>query len=57
MELRIPPEVLGRKRTLQSLQQALLDADRNGTEPEIPDELLGWRGPLLLQELADILKP
>lgn len=56
-ELRIPPEVLGRKRTLQALQQALLDADRNGSEPALPDDLLGWRGPLVLQELAEILKP
>ncbi len=56
-ELRVPPEVLGRKRTLQALQQALIDAGRDGAVPVIPDELLGWRGPLLLRELTDILQP
>jgi ribonuclease D len=56
-ELRVPPEVLGRKRTLQALLQTLIDADKNGTAPVIPDELRGWRGPFLLQELTDILKP
>lgn len=56
-ELCVPPEVLGRKRTLQALQQALLDAERAGTEAVIPGELRGWRGPFLLQELTEILKP
>ncbi|MGV3592890.1 MAG: ribonuclease D [Gammaproteobacteria bacterium] len=57
MELRVPPEVLGRKRTLQALQQALLDAGKQGGTPLVPDELLGWRGPFLLEPLTDILKP
>jgi ribonuclease D len=56
-ELRIPPEVLGRKRTLQALLENLIDADRNGTEPVVPAELQGWRAPFVLQELTDILKP
>lgn len=57
LELRVPPEVLGRKRTLQGLQQALLDAAKQGGAPVIPDELLGWRRPFLLEPLMDILKP
>lgn len=56
-ELRVPPEVLGRKRTLQALQQSLLDADRDGTEAVVPDELQGWRAPFVLRELMDVLKP
>jgi ribonuclease D len=56
-ELRVPPEVLGRKRTLQALQQALIDAARHDAAPVVPDELLGWRAPLLLQDLTDILQP
>lgn len=56
-ELRLPPEVLGRKRTLQALLESLVDADRNGAEPVVPDELLGWRAPFVLRELTDILKP
>lgn len=53
-ELHIPPEVLGRKRTLQALLMTLIDA---GSAPlAIPDELLGWRGPLLLAPLTEILK-
>lgn len=57
IELRMPPEVLGRKRTLQALQQALLDAAKQGGTPLVPDELLGWRQPFLLEPLTDILKP
>lgn len=56
-ELGMPPEVLGRKRALQALQQALVDAAKQGTDPVIPDELLGWRKPFLLESLVDILKP
>lgn len=55
-ELRIPPEVLGRKRTLQALLMTLIDAGQNGLPPAVPDELLGWRGPLLLEPLTEILK-
>lgn len=57
IELRVPPEVLGRKRTLQALQQALLDAAKLGGTPLVPDELLGWRRPFLLEPLTDTLKP
>jgi hypothetical protein len=49
--------VLGRKSTLQALQQALIDAEANGSAPVVPDELQGWRGPFVLGELTDILKP
>jgi ribonuclease D len=56
-ELGVPPEVLGRKRALQGLQQALIDAAKQGTAPVVPDELLGWRQPFLLDTLTDILKP
>jgi ribonuclease D len=57
-ELGVPPEVLGRKRALQGLQQALIDAAKQpGAAPTIPDELLGWRRPFLLDTLTDILKP
>lgn len=56
-ELRVPPEVLGRKRALQGLQQALIDAAKQGSEPVVPDELLGWRRPFLLEPLTEILKP
>ncbi len=56
-ELGVPPEVLGRKRALQALQQSLLDAAGDGTSHTVPDELQGWRAPFVLQELTDILKP
>lgn len=56
-ELRVPPEVLGRKRTLQALQQTLADAAKDNTQPVVPDELLGWRRPHLLEALTEILKP
>jgi ribonuclease D len=56
-QLQVPPEVLGRKRTLLALQQALFDAAKDGTEAVIPDELLGWRRAFVLDELTGILKP
>ncbi len=56
-ELHIPPEVLGRKRALQALQQTLIDAAASDAEPLVPDELRGWRAPLLLDTLTGILKP
>lgn len=56
-ELRVPPEVLGRKRVLQALQQALLDADGDENAALVPDELLGWRKAFLLDALVAILKP
>lgn len=55
VELGIPPEILGRKRTLQALQYALMAAKVPGTPLVIPDELQGWRGPLLLEALIDVL--
>lgn len=55
-QLHIPPEVLGRKRTLQALQQSFIDAEKTGAEPVIPDEFQGWRGSLLLDPLTEILK-
>jgi ribonuclease D len=55
-ELGIPPEVLGRKRTLQALLFALLEAEKNGGTVAIPEELQGWRGPLLLEALTGVLQ-
>jgi len=54
----IPPELLCRKRTLQALQYALLAADKAGTPDEfaIPEELQGWRGPLLLDDLVKVFR-
>ncbi len=58
-ELAIPAEVLGRKRTLQALLYALLpknSVDMTSTL-DLPDELLGWRGPFLLESLTQVLQP
>jgi ribonuclease D len=57
--MNIPPEVLGRKRTLLALLYALQRQHDEGgsTDLKLPDELRGWRGPLLLQELTEVLKP
>ncbi len=57
--MNIPHEMLGRKRTLLALLYALQhQRDEGGqTELKLPDELRGWRGPLLLQELTEVLKP
>lgn len=57
-ELGIPPELLCRKRTLQALQYALLAADNaGGLAPHaVPDELQGWRGPLLLDALVRVFR-
>jgi ribonuclease D len=57
--MNIPPEILGRKRTLLALSYALQRRhDEGGEAPlKLPDELRGWRGPLLLEELTAVLKP
>jgi ribonuclease D len=58
-EMNIPPEMLGRKRTLLALLYALQhqhDAGE-GASLKLPDELRGWRGPLLLEDLIQVLKP
>jgi len=57
--MNIPPELLGRKRTLLALLYALQHQHDRGNDAvlELPDELRGWRGPLLLDELTQVLKP
>ncbi len=62
-ELNLPTEVLGRKRTLLSLYQSILElknaADEGIIEIEkisLPDELLGWRHDILVKELIEIMQ-
>ncbi len=57
-ELGIPPEVLGRKRTLLALLYASMTAaaDAPGSELVVPEELCGWRRPLLLDGLLEIYR-
>jgi ribonuclease D len=56
--MNIPSEILCRKRTLLALLHALHQPDGGGaTALQLPDELRGWRGPLLLDELTGVLKP
>jgi ribonuclease D len=56
--LNTPPELLGRKRTLLALLYALQhQQDEGGEALKLPDELRGWRGVLLLEELTQVLKP
>lgn len=61
-ELNLPIEVLGRKRTLLSLYQSILELKNNASEDPVdankitlPDELLGWRSEILVQELIKLL--
>ena len=61
--LNLPIEVLGRKRTLVSLFQEILKlqnrtADESVDKDKInlPDELLGWRKEILVQELLGVLQ-
>lgn len=61
--LNLPTEVLGRKRTLLSLYQSILElknaADEGIIEIEkisLPDELLGWRHDILVNELIEIMQ-
>jgi len=60
-ELEIPIEILGRKRTLISLYQEVLqlktgvvEQSVDTSEIKLPDELTGWRKEILLQELLEI---
>ncbi|MES2624209.1 MAG: ribonuclease D [Pseudomonadota bacterium] len=57
--MNIPPEILGRKRTLLALLYALQHhKDEGGNEAlHLPDELRGWRGPVLLDDLTQVLQP
>lgn len=55
-ELGVSPEFLGRKRTLHALFYAL--DDKGGVDStRLPPELLGWREPLILNELIAVLRP
>lgn len=60
-ELELPIEILGRKRTLISLFQEVLqlktgvvEQSVDTSEIKLPDELTGWRREILLQELLEI---
>lgn len=62
-ELGLPIEVLGRKRTLLSLYQSVLEEKLGATEEpvdidkiKLPDELLGWRKDILVKELIDLMQ-
>lgn len=55
-ELGVSPEFLGRKRTLHALFFAMDDKGRVDTA-RLPAELLGWREPLILEELIGVLRP
>ncbi len=61
-ELNLPIEVLGRKRTLLSLYQSILELKNSTSEDtldankiKLPDELRGWRSEILVQELIGLL--
>jgi ribonuclease D len=55
--LGIPPELLGRKRILMPLLYAVLALPAGATlqRSEIPEELLGWRRELILDDLLNVL--
>lgn len=55
-ELGVAPEFLGRKRTLHALFHAL-EAGGEPGDGQLPAELLGWREPILLNELIGVLRP
>lgn len=62
-KLNLPIEVLGRKRTLISLFQEILKLQDKAADEAIdtnkinlPDELLGWRKEILVQELLEVLQ-
>jgi ribonuclease D len=57
VSMNMPPEMLGRKRMLLALLYALQHQQDEGGVLKLPDELRGWRGPLLLDELTQVLKP
>jgi len=55
-ELGLAPELLARKKTLLALMHASKPQHSDNNEPlEIPDELQGWRKPLVLDALLEIL--
>ena len=58
-QLNFPPEILGRKRTLLALLYAVQQQhdEGEGSNIKLPDELRGWRGPLLLDDLIAVLRP
>ncbi len=62
-ELNLPVEVLGRKRTLISLYQSILELKNNASDEPVdvgkiglPDELLGWRNEILVKELIELMQ-
>jgi ribonuclease D len=62
-ELNLPTEILGRKRTLLSLYQSILELkDTTSNEPidvgkiRLPDELQGWRNQILVKELIELMQ-
>jgi ribonuclease D len=55
-ELGVAPELLGRKRSLQALFYAL-EAGGEPDAAQLPLELLGWREPILLNDLIGVLRP
>ncbi|MDC1436206.1 ribonuclease D [Gammaproteobacteria bacterium] len=62
-ELNLPTEILGRKRTLLSLYQSILELkDTTSNEPidvgkiRLPDELQGWRNEILVKELIELMQ-
>jgi ribonuclease D len=58
-ELGLPAAFLGRKRTLLALLYAVKgnsDAEPDSSARELPDELKGWRAPLILEPLLEILR-
>ncbi len=62
-ELKLPIEVLGRKRTLLGLFQEILQLKSTNAEANItadklslPEELQGWRRALIVDELVDLLR-
>ena len=63
VELNLPTEILGRKRTLLSLYQSILELkDTTSNEPidvgkiRLPDELQGWRNEILVKELIELMQ-
>ena len=59
IEFQIPPEYLGRKKTIVEFIQLLLtkaksESSREKLFDELPVELKGWRGEILLDELLNL---
>ncbi|HWK52975.1 MAG TPA: ribonuclease D [Hyphomicrobiales bacterium] len=58
LELELPAEVLGRKRLLMALYYAVVaDPALRPDALALPEELHGWRGPLITEALIEILRP